>query len=446
MNKFVNLFGSFNDCMYKTITNLQIRESKIDVKDVFKMMIASSFNNNNYSNFTERFRLDTASPGNLSYWRVKIYDCDFSDLYKQCYDYYKTNKENIFNDLPIDRPVININNAANQRQYDIKINNLKHVFKRYNVKVGDGTVINCAVKNPNGKNVSSIIINSIYDIDTKLFSDYEMAYDTNERKALLRQELTKEDLIIIDRGYSSPEFLQKLDKTTNFVVRMKSNYVILKKFIKDHYNTMVTQIGDMKVKIIKYHIDKSTKNIILNKYIDDNNEDDEDKDSVYILMTNVVSLTRDDCINLYDLRWSIEPSFKKMKTNFKLRHICKESNINDPVKKTNFWINMSFLMYNMTAILKSELDRQFVGNCRFSKCAAFIREFIVQSNKTMTDKLIKKLVAIGKRFQNNTKNNKNLNSDRPKKRGRYEAINTIQNRNEGILDENELEMNEIIVK
>jgi len=203
--------------MYKTITNLQIRESKIDVKDVFKMMIASSFNNNNYSNFTERFRLDTASPGNLSYWRVKIYDCNFSDLYKQCYDYYKTNKENIFNDFPIDRPVININNAANQKQYNIKINNLKHVFKRYNVKVGDGTVINCAVKNPNGKNVSSIIINSIYDIDTKLFSDYEIAYDTNERKALLRQELTKEDLIIIDRGYSSPEFLQKLDKTTNFV-------------------------------------------------------------------------------------------------------------------------------------------------------------------------------------------------------------------------------------
>jgi hypothetical protein len=135
-----------------------------------------------------------------------------------------------------------------------------------------------------------------------------------------------------------------------------------------------------------------------------------------------------------------------MKTNFKLRHICKESNINDPVKKTNFWINMSFLMYNMTTILKNELDRQFVGNCRFSKCAAFIREFIVQSNKTMTDKIIKKLIAICKRFQNNTKNNKNLNSDRPKKRGRYEAINTIQNRNEGILDENELEMNEIIVK
>lgn len=335
MNKFINLFGSFNDSMYKMITKLQIRNSKIDINDVFKLMISSSFNDNHYSNFTERFKLDAASSGNLSYWCVKIYSCDFSDLYKQCYEYYKINKHNIFNDLSIKHPVINVNNAINQKQYNIKMNDLKHVFERYNIKISDGTVINCAVKNPNGKDVSSITINSIYDANNQLFSDYEIAYDTNEMKALLRQELTKDDLLIMDRGYSSPAFLQKLNKKTNFIVRMKSNYVILKKFIKNHYNSMITQIGDMRVKIIKYHIDKSTKKIILNKYAN-NNKDNEDNDSLYILMTNVVSLTRDDCMNLYDLRWSIEPSFKKMKTNFKLRHICKESNINDPIKKQIF--------------------------------------------------------------------------------------------------------------
>lgn len=64
----------------------------------------------------------------------------------------------------------------------------------------------------------------------------------------------------------------------------------------------------------------------------------------------------------------------------------------------------------------------------------------------MTNKLMKKLVAIGKRFQNNTKNNKNLNSNRPKKRGRYKAINTIQRINEGLLDDDDLEIDEIIVE
>lgn len=142
-----------------------------------------------------------------------------------------------------------------------------------------------------------------------------------------------------------------------------------------------------------------------------------------------------DCITLYKLRWEIEVAFKHLKTHFKIRHICKEPNmkIDKLHEKNRFWLDISFLMYNMTNLLKNAIDFDINSNCRFSKIANFLRYIMQNKENNSLDVLKKKLILIGKRFQNNTKNNSNVKDSRiKKKRGRYPALNTVIKGNEKI--------------
>lgn len=42
-----------------------------------------------------------------------------------------------------------------------------------------------------------------------MFYDYSIAYDNNENKIMLKQPLSKDHLVIMDRGYSNTAFLKK---------------------------------------------------------------------------------------------------------------------------------------------------------------------------------------------------------------------------------------------
>ena len=145
-----------------------MRNNKYKITDVFKLMIESSFKNNYYSDFTENYNnLSLASSGNISYWSNKIYNIDLSNYYTY---YYASDSKLFFNHIDKD---------------------LHHIFNKFTVNAVDGSCINCSVNNLLGKNVSSMTISSILDISNNMFSNYEIAFDNNENKILLKQPLTK---------------------------------------------------------------------------------------------------------------------------------------------------------------------------------------------------------------------------------------------------------------
>jgi len=193
------------------VDSIQKRYNKYKCSDVFQMMLASSFNDNNYSSFTNYYNLTDTSQGNLSYWAVKIYNIDLSDKYKIIYN--EAIKNNIYRN-------------------NVLLDKLSHITKKYNILAGDGTVINCTLPSLNGTNISCMTVSSILNISNNMFFDYKMAYDNNESSSMLEHPLTKKDIIILDRGYSNPVFLHRLIKKTNYVVRLKKNLKICKDFIK----------------------------------------------------------------------------------------------------------------------------------------------------------------------------------------------------------------------
>jgi hypothetical protein len=224
--------------------------------------------------------------------------------------------------------------------------------------------------------------------------------------------------------------LKNLDNKTNFVVRVKKNLIYVKKFIKSNKAEDTVYVNNVPIKLIRYRIDKKTKKLIIKKYCEDDKLIDEDKDDIYILATNLLTLSSDDCIYLYRRRWTIEVVFKYIKSNFNIRHIVKETNINDIETKINFWINLSFCLYNQSAILKNVSDNDTGKNCRFSKIALFVRKmYSIRNNpeiiKTYLKELYSNMRTIGVRFINNRKENTN-NERCLKKRGKYESFNTIK--------------------
>lgn len=117
----------------------------------------------------------------------------------------------------------------------------------------------------------------------------------------------------------------------------------------------------------------------------------------------------------------IDVAFKHIKTNFKIRHICKECNMCNGLQKNKFLLDMSFMMYNMTILIKNELDFQTKNNCRFTKCASFIRKIMTNytnshNREKYSKQLVTKIIMIGKMF---------LNFDRKKEIGKNKSFTTI---------------------
>lgn len=423
-----NTVSIINKCMtyieklHYRVASLQKRNNKYDVFNVFCMLVKASFNNNCYSKFASDYCMELANSSSLSYWATKIYSVDSSDLH----DYNLASENNSLTSKMHDN---------NLREYKNSGYDPSRIFDKYTVLAGDGTVVNCSIPNLNGKNVASFTISSLLNVASRTFHSYILDYDNSEAKALFNHTLTKSHLIILDRLYADIVTLKKLSKTTNFVVRLKKNLLITKNFIKSNKNDDIININkNQKIKLVKYYVDKKTKKAVMLDRKTRGDLRDEDSSDIYILATNILSLTIDDCAYLYKQRWSIEVAFKHLKSNFNVRHICKESNINDPISKNLFWINMSFFMYNMTTIIKNNLDHNDSKiNCRFSKCADYVRKLIMvrDQNKENLKDNVNTITIIGKRFTNNRTPNKNV--ERVTTRGRYKSVNTILENNEEIL-------------
>ena len=95
------------------------------------------------------------------------------------------------------------------------------------------------------------------------------------------------------------------------------------------------------------------------KYNEDDNATYDDNDSVFVIATNLISLTYDDLINLYKERWNIEVCNKYIKSNFNLRHIVKQCKSSNPIDKIGFFTSLSFLLYNITMLEKKLIEKKY---------------------------------------------------------------------------------------
>lgn len=286
MDEITTLINAICDNMYNAVKSLQIRRRKCNISNIFRTMIMSSFGDNKEENFrclyTKNRKLSKSS---FSYWRSKIYSLQFDDNY---------------HDYAIDN---NITNQHIEEEY-------KHLYNKYNILVADGTKTKCAYRNKcnREKNIASINLVYLYDLLHNTFRDYKIAYDNNEQKTLLLHDFTKKDVIILDRGYSSYTLMHELKKRTNFIIRLKSDLTIYKKFMEEDRTSKVIVYEGTRLKLVKYRIDKKTKKIIINKYKNDNNSSEEDLSEYYVLATNIISLTPEELIYLYRPGILVNPS------------------------------------------------------------------------------------------------------------------------------------------
>ena len=142
--------------------------------------------------------------------------------------------------------------------------------------------------------------------------DYSFCFDCNETTALLNTALFKNDIRILDRGYSSYVQMDHLYKKTNQVLRIKSNLSIAKKIIDSKKNSIILEHNQMKLKLIMFS--RNHQNNLINNF-DDKHLEGNANDSLYILCTNLIDLTFDECQELYKRRWTIETANKYLKSN-----------------------------------------------------------------------------------------------------------------------------------
>ena len=98
----------------------------------------------------------------------------------------------------------------------------------------------------------------------------------------------------------------------------------------------------MKTKLVRYRVDKRTKKIILDHY--DELSKTEDSESEFILATNDLTLTNEQCIDYYKQRWNIEVGFKHLKSNFDVRNPLRAYKCDDIRAYISFPIAQSMTM------------------------------------------------------------------------------------------------------
>lgn len=401
---YIKYFKSIRTDVFKKVCSIQKRKRLCNISNLFNTMIYSSFGDNKECNFSHLYKSNKyLSESTRSYWRSKIYDLSF-DFNVHSY----ASNNNIISNDPIPH-------------------SFKHIYDRFNLLAADLTKSKTAYRNKSkkGKNLANVGISALFDISNRMFRSYQITYDNNEINGLLKHKMSKDDLIVLDKYYASYDLFKKLKKKTNFVVRLKKNLNIVKKFIKNKKLSTIVNVKGTRLKLIKYWIDKNTKNIIYNKYSEEGTLSKADQSDCFILATNVTDLSIDDCIYIYKKRWAIEVAFKQLKQNFRIRYPCQTVRSKQPLKKCEFWYMISFLMFNLTTLLKNCLDNDNNINCNFSECARFVRLLLIGRIKS-TD--INK--DLDKIYKNRYTKTYVKTYTREIKAGTLKSINTINSINE----------------
>ena len=422
----LSIFESFNSYIKKLRVKKKITNNayinEYNVCDIFGIVINSCNDNttlrdsaNKNSNFNDS-HLST-----MYYWLKKVYDTDIlDDMYYKIYQFSECIVKSIF---------ISCNDQ------------LINIYKNYNVLAGDGTISNVSFKNDHGKNIASYTNSIIMNTLTNLVYDHRIQFDNNELKGILDTKLTKSDIIILDRGYSKLAFMNKLAGRTNFVIRLTKNLLIYKKFMKTNKNYMTIKHNGYNIKLIKYLVDNNTRNIIKDRYANDKGEEDNDK--FFVIATNLTDLSFDQITQLYKKRWSIEVCNKYIKSNFNIRHIVRQYNSSQPIKKISFYASLSILLYNIIMLEKILLERKYyyehqkMTEYNFSKNVTLYKQYLIDSVNPCNKKILLSKKQKEHRLTVNKRSKlKKKNTNNNKKRGKYKSLDKmvkLNNRDDIIL-------------
>jgi len=165
----------------------------------------------------------------------------------------------------------------------------------------------------------------LYDPANCMTLDVQLGHTDGSELQLLLKHLTKADkgdILLLDRGYPSRYLFSILESMgVHYVVRMKHNWLPVKKFMKsrkqDIVVTMEVPDGDYERYRQQYPEMKKTIKCRLVKGRDE-------QGNLQILCTSLMDSAKfklEDLANLYKLRWGVEEGYKMykgLKTSFSL--------------------------------------------------------------------------------------------------------------------------------
>jgi len=150
------------------------------------------------------------------------------------------------------------------------------------------------------------MLSSMVDVDNGVCFDYCLSKHFNERQSALQHlnKLHEGDTVIFDRGYFSAFlYSQFVGKGVDCVFRLKCDqFRAVKAFASSkRRNAMLNPVirgHKIRIRLLKYYIDGKP----------------------YIIGTSLFNHSRSQIAQLYKKRWSVELSFRRLKSNLNLNY------------------------------------------------------------------------------------------------------------------------------
>ena len=151
------------------------------------------------------------------------------------------------------------------------------------------------------------MLSSLYGVESLTTVNYTMTKHFNERMCVpaLIENLQKEDIVIMDRGYYSAELFEHFHQTKiHAVFRLKCDAnITVKKFYSssqtDLHSSIVCNGNIIPIRYVKYFIDGNK----------------------YVIGTTIKDISYRLIKQLYKLRWGVETSYKRIKSYHNLNTI-----------------------------------------------------------------------------------------------------------------------------
>jgi IS4 transposase len=164
---------------------------------------------------------------------------------------------------------------------------------------------------------------------------------------------------VFDKAYNKYKvFAEWTERKLYFVTRMKDNalYKVVK-IIQDN-DVQNGIIKEEKIKL-EYKDNKQIKTVTLRRisFIDDKNR-------LFIFITNNMKISAEEVALIYKNRWQIELLFKKLKSNFQLKYFIGDT---ENAIKIQIWATL--IAHLLLCIIKKKANIKFA----FSNIATIIR-------------------------------------------------------------------------
>ena len=380
---------------FDMIKSSQKRKTTYLIKDVLRMLFLAC-KDSNKAREEETVRMESlngASSGNISFWKKKIVVHDaYTHMFKHTI-------------IPASAP---------------------------RVIAVDGSVIAINISSDGVKRVgkASMTLCSLLDVDSNMIVDYAISESCDEISALRTQIITSlqpTDLIVCDRNYGNFEFLKSINNDIRFITRLPVHLNIVTYFKSEKKVSSIIDYNGMAVKLVRYRVDKKTKQIILDHYGELSQKDD--SESEFILATNDLTLTNIQCIDYYKQRWNIEVGFKHLKSNFDVRNPLRTYKCCDIRSYIAFPIAQSMAMYNISTYIRSIYLKTTGKSVRMTRCIAEVRGLFDKIIQDPLYSIMDSIIGFMRQFKKHLLAKPNIlndaNKDGIKNTGRYRSKMTV---------------------